>query len=129
MKPERFINPELEREYSFDEIVERIPLELAVELDVFHVSELKADPGTTTALPDELCEENPKAYEILVGNTAVYDDDLEDMLEQDDILRYMMERHKTRYESTDLTKFIRVRRTLAMRFLLDEIDKYTHSAA
>lgn len=109
------------RDFSFSEVVSAIPGELAEK-----VAEAQVAHTETSNVPYEpwarlLTEDYPEAEDILANNTALYEDDIEDMLDEDLVLRALYRTREAHPDSELHAMALRARRTIAVRLILEQL--------
>jgi hypothetical protein len=109
------------RDYSLDDIVINISCELAVTADYEQHQDLRMHNTPTNWWIHDKAKEMPKAVLTLTHNTAVYNDDLEDTLCKDGLLGELIEQRKNDTNNQQLQEAIRIRRTVLVRILLEDL--------
>lgn len=113
-----------QRDFSYDEIVSGLPIELAREADLYQINDLRQSTVPTSPWPAEWESQHPAASELLQFNVGVYDDEIEDLLYQDKTLIELLEMRKLGGNDETLVQTIRARRSILLRILLDEIATF-----
>lgn len=98
-------------EVTLDELAQEFSVQDIIEVDRYHRSGQAIGELALNPLPKSLYDSHGEAANILANNTTTYDDDGEDLLVDDDVIRdIMLERNRT--NQTELTVLFRVRRSV-----------------
>ncbi len=103
---------ELENSFSLDDI-------LAIEQ---HQKESSIGTLRSMPLPVEIIDSKGSAAGLLAANTTTYDEEGEDLLFEDAILRKIVQARSAESGNTDLAALLRTRRSV-VTFLLHHVDE------
>lgn len=115
------------REYSFEEVVEALPEDVARLVDMHQVNDMRTYQTPTYLWPNELSQTHPAAVEVLTNNTAVYDDEIEDKLYEDSLLQEFVTQRQHDPSSIELSAAIRARRSVLVSLYLSELQRQLSS--
>jgi hypothetical protein len=110
------------RDYPLEELMQAIPYDLAVSLDMHQQDDQKAYQTPTNLWPQELESEAPLAVDAMTNNTAMYDDELEELMYEDGLLLEYTEQRRVDPGNEQLSSAIRARRTILARLLIADDD-------
>ena len=109
------------RDFSFSEVVSAIPAELAEKVAEAQVAHAEANDIPHEPWPLSLTEDQPEAEDVLANNTALYDDDIEDILDEDLVLQALYRTREAHPDSEIHAMALRARRTVAVRLILEQL--------
>ncbi len=112
-------------EFTLDEIVTTIDLAQAQEADIQQLRDVQQATAPTNSWFPKFAEQNPDAANTLWYNTSFYDDEIEAVLDSDPLLSELYDQVETNRNSEELSTAIRIRRTVLMRMLLNDLENFT----
>lgn len=123
--------PKSAEEYSYDDLWQRIPIELARLIDLQQIEDIREHTVPTNGWLESLRSEksqlaNPQVADLLITNTEVYDDEVEDYLEEDIVLEFLAVLRDDHRNDNDYTTAVRARRTIVTRLLLEELKAFVY---
>lgn len=105
-------------DYSIRSIVEVIPFETAQEIDRIQQADFIKNGAPTDDWITSLGI--PSTIEYLTENKETYDE-AESLLDEDSIYQRLLETRDHYKSSEDYSKLVRLRRTIALRLILEEL--------
>lgn len=115
------------REYSFEEVVEALPENIAQQVDLHQINDMRTYNTPTHLWPTELEASHPVAIEILTNNTAVYDDEIEDKLYEDSLLQEFVTQMQQEPGNLEIAAAIRARRSVLVSLYLNDLHRQLSS--
>ncbi len=110
------------RDFSYQEIYDTVPLQVALEIDMHQVADMRDHQTPTELWPRRLEVEHPETIDTLTNNTSLYDDEVEQFIDQDSLLNQFMYQRMKEPGDIQLAAAIRARRTIMTRIFLSELE-------
>ncbi len=106
------------RDFLPDEITAILSAEGARQLDGFQVTGF--EEGDLTGPIEQVLLVEPDLHDLFTNNTAMFDDDIEDVMADDFWLNHLVKERATRPSDEALTMAIRTRRTILFLLITSE---------